>query len=405
MKLTEVPFIDEHHPKGKRVLLRVDFNVSLNPNSLTIADDARIRQAIPTIKLLLKNKNKIIIASHLGRPKGKPDPKFSLKIVCNQLKEYLPDTPITLIADFLTDTSNTIQKQSSKEIIVLENTRFYEGEKANDPVFAEKMAKLADVYVNDAFGVSHRADASVVGVTRLLPSYGGLLLQKEIEMILKVINKPQKPVVGIIGGSKISTKIKVIDELMQITDHLIVGGALANTFLYAKGINIGESLAEKDQKDIALSILKKAEKQHCSLILPLDCIVGDAQELEKGGSVYKLTNIPAKGQILDIGPETQAKIGTVIAKAKTVIWNGPVGYFENPHYRQGTDFIYYVITENTDATSVIGGGDTLAAISKKEYLDKITHISTGGGAMLEFIENGTLPGIDALIQNRKKFSK
>lgn len=403
MKLSDIPFITEGYPQNKHVLLRVDFNVSLNPNSLTIADDARIRQAIPTIKLLLKNKNKIIIASHLGRPKGKPDPKFSMKIVCNQLKEYLPDNPITLIKDFLTDTSNVFAKQTSTEILVLENTRIYEGEKANDPVFAEKMAKLADIYVNDAFGVSHRSDASVVGVTEFLPSYGGLLLKKEIEMILKVIEKPAKPVVGIIGGAKISTKINVIGKLMEITDQLIIGGALANTFLFAKGVNIGASLAEKDEKKTALDILKKAEKQHCSIILPLDCIVGNPKELEYGGRVCKLSDIPATGQILDIGPETQAKIGAIIAKAKTIIWNGPIGYFENPHYRQGTDFLYYAITENSEALSVIGGGDTLAAISKKEYLDKITHISTGGGAMLEFIENGTLPGIEALIKNKKKF--
>ncbi|HRP60986.1 MAG TPA: phosphoglycerate kinase [Vicingus sp.] len=404
MKLTEIPFIDEHHPTGKRVLLRVDFNVSLNPNSLTIADDARIRQAIPTIKLLLKNKNKVIIASHLGRPKGTPDPKYSMKIVCNQLKEYLPNHPIHLITDFLTDTSNTFAKQSSNEIIVLENTRFYQGEKENDPTFAERMAKLADVFVNDAFGVSHRADASVVGVTNYLPSYGGLLLQKEIEMILKVTDHPEKPVVGIIGGVKIETKIKVIDKLMQLTDHLVIGGALANTFLYAKGIDIGASLAEHDEKKTALDILHHAEKLHCSMILPQDCVVGNSQELEKGGTVCKLSEIPKDKQILDIGPETQAKIGTIIAKAKTIIWNGPIGYFENPHYRHGTDFLYYAITENAEAISVIGGGDTLAAISKKEYLDKITHISTGGGAMLEFIEKGTLPGIDALIENRKKYS-
>lgn len=402
MKLTEIPFIDEHHPKGKRVLLRVDFNVSLNPNSLTIADDARIRQAIPTIKLLLKNKNKVIIASHLGRPKGAPDPKYSMRIVCNQLKEYLPDHPVHLINDFLTDTSNTFAKQSSNEIIVLENTRFYKGEKENNETFAQSLAKLADVYVNDAFGVSHRSDASVVGVTAYLPSYGGLLLKKEIEMILKVIDTPEKPVVGIIGGAKISTKIKVIDKLMTLTDQLIIGGALANTFLYAKGIDIGASLAEKEEKKTALDILKHAEKQNCLLVLPQDCVVGDSQELEKGGNVCKLTEIPKDKQILDIGPETQAKIGTVIAKAKTIIWNGPIGYFENPHYRHGTDFLYYAITENAEATSVIGGGDTLAAISKKEYLDKITHISTGGGAMLEFIENGTLPGIEALIENKKK---
>lgn len=403
MKLQEIPFIDEHHPKNKRVLLRVDFNVSLNPNSLTIADDARIRQAIPTIKLLLKNNNKIIIASHLGRPKGVREHKFSMRIVCNELKRFITDHTITLVDDFMADTKNILAKQNTNEIIVLENTRFYPGEKNNDHDFAEKMASLGDVFVNDAFGVSHRADASIVGVTEFLPSYGGLLLKKEIEMILKAIDKPARPVVGIIGGAKISTKIKVIDKLMHLTDQLIIGGALANTFLYAQGISVGESLYEKDQKDIAEILLKKAEKEHCTLVLPLDCVIGEPNELEQGGTVYKVKEVPKKGQILDIGPESKAKIGTLIAKARTIIWNGPIGYFENIHYRQGTDFLYYAITENTEAVSVIGGGDTLAAISKKEYLDKITHISTGGGAMLEFIENGTLVGIEALIKNKKKF--
>ncbi len=402
MHLSQIRFIDERQPKNKRVLLRVDFNVSLNPNSLTIADDARIRQAIPTIQLLLQNNNKIIIASHLGRPKGEPDPKYSLRIICNQLKKYLPDNTITLIDDFITDKSNTIAKQSSKQIIVLENTRFYPGEKKNDPDFAEKLASLADVFVNDAFGVSHRADASVVGVTKFLPSYGGLLLKKEIEMILKVTDKPAKPVVGIIGGSKISTKINIIDKLMLLTDHLIIGGALANTFLLAKGLSVGTSLVEKEETGIAKALMKKADKEKCSLILPLDCVIGNPQELEHGGTICKVTEVPAKGNILDIGPETQAKIGAIISKAKTIIWNGPIGYFENLHYRHGTDFLYYAITENTEAVSVIGGGDTLAAIAKKEYIEKITHISTGGGAMLEFIENGTLPGIEALIENKKK---
>ncbi len=396
MEQTHIHYIDDEQPDNKTILLRVDFNVSLNPNNLTIADDARIKQGIPTIKYLLEHGNKLIIASHLGRPKEPRDPKYSMKIVCNQLREYLPDVSIRLIDDFLTEDPQTFKNQKQNELYILENTRYYPGEKANDGEFAKKMASLADIYVNDAFGVSHRPAASVVGVTKFLPSFGGLLLRKEIEMISKVMKDAQKPVVSIIGGAKIETKINIIDKLIDISDVVIIGGGLANTFLYAQGVDVGNSFVEKNEKEKALQLIEKAKNKGIELILPVDCVVGTTQELEKGGMIYKVKDIPEQVEILDIGPESEARIGTIITKARTIIWNGPVGYFENPHYRHGTDFVYYAITNNTEATSVVGGGDTLAAISKKEYLEKITHISTGGGAMLEFIEKGTLPGIDAL---------
>ncbi len=394
--MSTIHYIDEADITDKRVLLRVDFNVSLNPNSMTIADDARIRQALPTIKYLLEQKNKLILASHLGRPKETRDPKYTMRIVCDQLKTYLPHLNIRLIDDFLTEDPATFANQKSDDLFVLENTRYYPGEKKNDPEFGRRMAALADVYVNDAFGVAHRSDASVVGVTAYLPSYGGLLLKKEIETIAKVMNHPDRPVMSIIGGAKIETKINVIDRLIDLSDSIVIGGGLANTFLYAKGYDIGMSFAEKEEKEKALMLIKKAETKGCSIILPSDCITGDPKELEKGGIVHRVNEVPSDTQILDIGPESKARIGAMIAKSKTIIWNGPVGYFENPHYRQGTDFIYYAITNNEEAVSLVGGGDTLAAISKKEYLDKITHISTGGGAMLEYIEKGTLPGIEAL---------
>ena len=391
--MSDIKYIDNVELSDKTVLARFDFNVSLNPNTFTIADDARIRQSLPTIEYLLKRNNKLIITSHLGRPKGQRDPKFSLRIICEQLKKYLPDYTPTLIEDFTTTTPTFTKKN---EILVLENTRFYPGEKTNDKQFAKSMADLADVFVNDAFGVCHREDASVVGVTEFLPSYGGLLLKKEIQMLSMVLGKPKKPFVAAIGGAKIETKIKVLDRMMELADYLIIGGALANTFLYAQGIEVGTSLVEKDKAELAQKLLFKAAQHNTSVILPSDCIVGDSQELERGGEVVKNTEVPKDKQILDIGPETKARIGSIIAKANTIVWNGPVGYFENPHYRQGTDFMYYAITNNEDAVSIVGGGDTLAAISKKEYLEKLTHISTGGGAMLEFIEKGSLPGIDAL---------
>lgn len=393
--MSQIKFIDEVDIKNKRVLIRVDFNVSLT-DKLTIADDARIRQAVPTLNHLLNNGNKLIIVSHLGRPKGR-DPHFSLKVVAAYLKGLLPGFEITLVDDFLhSEDRQRILNQGEKEIIMLENIRFYNDEKAGDEVFAKKLSELADVYVNDAFGVSHRTDASVYVITKFLPSYGGLLLKKEISMISKAIKNPKKPVVAIIGGAKISTKIALIGRLIELADYLIVGGALANAFFCAQGYDIGKSYCEYEKVESARKLLFMAAQKNTAIVLPVDMVIGDAQNKEASGSVAKISEIPPNSSILDIGPETQARYGMIIDKANTIIWNGPIGYIENPIYARGTDFVYYAITQNSKAVSIVGGGDTLAAISKKEYLDKITHISTGGGAMLEFIEKGTLPGIEAL---------
>lgn len=387
-----VTYVDQVEIKNKRVLMRVDFNVSLNPNH-TIADDARIRQSIPTIQYLLKNDNKLLLTSHLGRPEGR-DPKFSLQVVCDKLKEYFPNNEIKLIPDFSTENPETFHNQNSNQIFVLENIRYYPEEKKNNQDFAKKLSLLADVYVNDAFGVLHRPDASVVGVPNFLPAYGGLLLKKEIQTIGQAIKNPQKPFIAIMGGAKISSKINLIDKLMTVADYVLIGGGLANTFLCAQGMNIGKSFCEYEQAENARRLLFLAAQKNTAIILPSDAVISSSME-GNNAEVKKVEEIPAGSYILDIGPETQAQWGTIIARAKTIVWNGPVGYFENPNYRRGTDFIYYAIT-HTDAVSIVGGGDTLAAISKKEYLDKITHISTGGGAMLEFIEKGTLPGIEAL---------
>jgi len=373
----------------------VDFNVTLNPDS-TIADDFRIKQSLPTIKYLLTRKNKLILISHLDRPKG-PDPKYSLKPVVKDLQNYLLEYKVTL-TDNLDPHNPVFKNQKENEIVFLENIRFWKEEKKNNPVFAKKLAKLGEVFVNDAFGVCHRENASVVGIPKYLPSFGGLLLKKEIETIKKAIEKPKHPFVAIIGGAKISTKIALIDRLLEIADYLLIGGGLANTFLCAQGLNMGKSYCEVDKVEIARRILFKAAKSKTAIILPEDVVVGEPEIKENSGKVLKVEEIEKEenGAILDIGPETQAKFASIIAKARTIIWNGPLGYIENPSFRRGTDFIYYCITENQEAVSIVGGGDTLAAISKKEYLDKITHVSTGGGAMLEFIERGTLPGIEAL---------
>lgn len=385
--MKQITYIDEVEIKNKIVLLRVDFNVSLNQN-YTIADDARIQQSLPTIKHLLKNNNQLIILSHLGRPKG-VDEKFSLKIVVKRLKQYLPSYPIVL--------AKTLEEVKTKKepIIVLENIRFFPKEKDYSTIFAKKLSSLADVYVNDAFGVCHRSDTSIIGPPKFIPGYGGLLLKKELHMLDCIVKKPKKPIAAIIGGVKVSTKIGLLERLAKLVDYLIIGGGLANTFLSAQGYKIGKSYCDYETTQVANHFLAKQTSKKPYILLPKDVVVGEDKK-SKQPEIVKIKCIPFDKSIFDIGPETTAEIGHILAQAKTIIWNGPVGYFENPSFRRGTDFIYYSIAHNNEAISIVGGGDTLAAISKKEYLNKITHISTGGGAMLEYIEKGTLPGIEAL---------
>ncbi|HSX09270.1 MAG TPA: phosphoglycerate kinase [Candidatus Saccharimonadales bacterium] len=385
-------FVDEISINNKTILLRVDFNVTLNPNR-SIADDVRIRQSIPTIEYLLKHHNKLILIAHLGEP-TKRNAHDSLSPVAKKLQEYLPHNKVLLVQDFINDPKR-IEEQTEKEVILLENIRFYPGEQENDPEFAKQLAKLGEVYVNDAFGVSHRSSASIVGLPELLPSYGGLLLKKEITIIDDIMKHPKKPFVAIIGGKKIATKIKFINKLTSVADYVIVGGGLANTFLAAHGYPVGKSLISEDDIALAKRLLSHARHEDTRLLLPLDVVVGNSLD-SKTSTVRRVDKIQKDEEALDIGPETEAAFGEVIEEARTIVWNGPVGYMENDQFSRGTDFLYYAITQNDKATSVVGGGDTLAAISKKEYLDKITHISTGGGAMLELIENGTLPGIEAL---------
>lgn len=391
--MKKITYIDEVEIKNKQILVRVDFDVSLN-SDYSIANDVRIKQNIPTLKYLLKNKNRLICVAKLNRPKTR-DPKHSLKPVVERLQEYLPDYKIILINDFLTCDQKIFKEQKEKEILVLENIRFYQKEKDYSTIFAKQLSSLADVYVNDAFAVSHRSDTSVIGPPKFIPSYGGLLLKKELAIISKTINKPKKPIVAIIGGAKVSTKIGLINKLMKAVDYLIIGGGLANTFVSAQGHEIGTSFCEYEAVQQARKLLSLAKNKRAFIVLPVDAVVATSKD-DKEHEVVKIENIPSNKSIFDIGPETKAQIGGIIAKAKTIIWNGPVGLFENSAFREGTDFIYYSIAHNDQAISIVGGGDTLAAISKKEYLDKITHISTGGGAMLEFIEKGTLPGIEAL---------
>lgn len=387
-----IVYIDKAHIRHKRVLLRVDFNVSMKGNKIT--DDERIRQTLPTIRKLLKDNNKLIIVSHLGRPKGW-DEKYILRPVAARLHKYLPHTTLTVIDDFTSDGAQKLfSEQKQGEILFLENIRFFKGEEASDPDFAKSLARLADVYVNDAFGVSHRECASITEVPKLLPHYGGLLMEREVETIGHALKHPAHPFAAIIGGAKISTKLKLLYRLTEKADFLILGGGLANTLLYSLGYQVGKSLCEKDMADDVKRIVRHAKEKNTKILLPRDVIVGSREGND--GEVKKISDITPHDDILDIGPEAQADYAKAILASKTLIWNGPVGYIENPEYSRGTDFLYYTISQNKGLVSIVGGGDTLAAISKKEYLNTLTHISTGGGAMLEYIENGNLPGIEAL---------
>ncbi len=391
-----IRYIDGAKLKNKRVLLRVDFNVSLSRDGLTIADDARIRQSLPTINSLLEGGNKLIIISHLGRP-DKRSRKYSLKIVADHLHKLIPGRKVSLIDDFTAPMNGEQASLNEEKVIsVLENIRFYPEEKKGSLRFAKELSALGDAYVNDAFGVSHRADASIVGIPKYLSSYGGLLMKKEIEAVSKILERPKKGFVAIIAGAKISTKIDLIARLTGMVEHILIGGSLANAFLAAEGHEVGRSAGRYEEVEKARRLIYLARQRGTRIDLPLDVVIGHPQDEEDPGEVRQIDDLPINKYVLDIGPDTQAFFGRVIAEAKTIVWNGPVGYFENISFRRGTDFIYYAIAHNEEAFSVVGGGDTIAAISKKEYLDKIDHISTGGGAMLEFIEKGTLPGIEAL---------
>jgi len=394
--MAAITYIDQVEITNKRVLVRVDYNVSFKKDgSGEINDDTRIKNSLPTLNLLLKNGNTLILMSHLGKPKGR-DMTFSMKPVAKRLQEYLPDYSVQLVDDFVKNpilVASNATASENKTIFLLENTRFYEGEKKNDPTFAKQLASLADVFVCDAFGSVHRAHASVVGVAQYLPSYGGLLLKNEVEMIEKVIRAPSRPVVAIIAGSKISSKIGLIESLIKIADTILIGGAMTNNFLKAQGYEIGKGLVETDFISEAKRLL---DIKPSKIVLPVDRRIGSQMDTVTTPVVKKIEDISPSDETLDIGPETEKLFAEVISQAKTIIWNGPVGYFENPQFAVGSLAIFHAIVANTGAVSVVGGGDTLSVIKKEPERGKITHISTGGGAMLELIEKGTLPGLEAL---------
>jgi phosphoglycerate kinase len=389
-----IQYIDQVEITNKRVLLRVDFNVSLNADG-SIKNDERIKRAVPTIKNLLDAGNKLILVSHLGQPKGY-DAAFTTERLATRLQELVSQPVLFIPFDKTFDPgSYTPTRLQACRLFMLDNIRFHPGEKKNDPEFAKQLASLADVYVDDAFGVCHRSDASVVGVPALLPHYGGLLLKQEVEMIRKAINNPTHPVVAIIAGSKVSTKIGLIEKLMSIADQVLIGGAMTNNFLKVQGYETGKGLFEPEYVEEARRLLE-LDKVSSKIKLPVDRRIGSQTDETSELVVKKVSEVGVDDETLDIGPETEKEYSDIISQAKTIIWNGPVGYFENPQFAKGSLAIYNAITSNSSALSVVGGGDTLTVIKKLLNQEKITHISTGGGAMLELVEKGTLPGIEAL---------
>lgn len=383
--------------KGKKVLVRCDFNVPMDEDK-NITDTTRIIAAIPTIKYLLENDCAIILCSHLGRPKGEFKPEFSLKPVAKELSKILGKEVIMAEDVIGEDAKTKAANLKSGEIMLLENVRFHKEETDNDEGFAKELASLAEVYVNDAFGAAHRAHASTAGVAKFLPAVSGFLIEKELECLGDAINNPERPFVAILGGAKVSDKIGVIDSLLEKVDTLLIGGGMAYTFFKAQGYEVGNSICELDKLDLAKEAMAKAKAKGVNLVLPVDTKVGKEFKPDTESKTVAWTEIPADWEGFDIGEKTIEIFSEEIKKAKTVIWNGPVGLFEFPQFSVGTNAIARVLA-TIDAKTIIGGGDSAAAVKKAGLEDKMTHISTGGGASLEFLEGKKLPGIECL-QNK-----